>query len=408
MRRGLILWTIGRSFTERHDPFYQVPAVTKSFNDVDSILHEFGELEDPRSSINRHHLLGDLIAICIMAVIAGADGPLAIGTWAENNEEWLNERLELPNGIPSHDTIGRLLAALNPTAFQSCFESWIASVRVAEEVEDLNQIAIDGKVLRRSHDRRKGLGPLWLVSAWSVDRGISLGQLATDEKSNEITAIPELLANIEIKDAVITIDAAGCQRKIAKTIIDGKGNYVLSLKGNQGKIDEAVSTYIETHMENDFANIQVERFSETLKGHGRNDEITYYQMQVPKDLANREKWAGLKTLGVAIRYSESGEKWSTEVRYYVNSIAMNVKRFARFVRGHWAIESTLHWCLDMTFREDESRVRDRTTATNLAWLNRFGLSLLKQQDDKHSIAMRRRIAGWNLDYLAQVLGIPRA
>ncbi|EMI44439.1 ISAs1 family transposase, partial [Rhodopirellula sp. SWK7] len=209
-------------------------AVTKAFDDVDSILQEFGDLDDPRSTINRHHLLGDLIVISIMAVIAGADGPLAIGTWAENNEEWLKERLELPNGIPSHDTIGRLLAALSPAAFQSCFESWIASVTIAEDVEDLNQIAIDGKVLRRSHDRRKGLGPLWLVSAWSVDRGISLGQLATDEKSNEITAIPELLANIEIKDAVITIDAAGCQRKIAKTIVDGKGDYVLSLKGNQG------------------------------------------------------------------------------------------------------------------------------------------------------------------------------
>ena len=279
---------------------------------------------------------------------------------------------------------------------------------IAEDVEDLNQIAIDGKVLRRSHDRRKGLGPLWLVSAWSVDRSISLGQLATDEKSNEITAIPELLENIEMKDAVVTIDAAGCQRKIAKTIIDGKGDYVLSLKGNQGKTHDAVATYTQEQMENDFADIKVERFSETLKGHGRKDEITYYQMQVPTDLTNREKWAGLKAIGVAIRYSECGDKWSTEARYYINSIAMDVKRFARFVRGHWSIESTLHWWLDMSFREDESRVRDRNTTNNLAWLKRFGLSLLKQQNDKHSIAMRRRVAGWNLDYLAQVLGIPKA
>ena len=402
----MISGMIGCSSIELCDPLYQATAVTKSFDDVDSIIQEFGDLDDPRSSINRHHLLGDLIVICIMAVIAGADGPLAIGTWAENNEDWLKEHLELPHGIPSHDTIGRLLAALNPMAFQSCFESWIASVTIAEDGEDLNQIAIDGKVLRRSHDRRKGLGPLWLVSAWSVDRGISLGQLATDEKSNEITAIPELLANIEIEDAVITIDAAGCQRKIAKAIVDGKGDYVLSLKGNQGTIHQAVATYIEKQMENDFADIQVERHSEQLKGHGREDEITYYQMPVPPDLANGENWAGLKTIGVAIRYSESGDKWSTEVRYYLNSIPLSVKRFARFVRGHWAIESTLHWCLDVTFREDESRVRDRNTATNLAWLKRFGLSLLKQQDDKHSIAMRRRVAGWNLNYLAQVLGIP--
>lgn len=224
------------SCNELCDPYYQSTAVTKSFDDVDSIVQEFGDFDGPRSTINRHHVLGDLIVICIMAVIAGADGPLAIGTWAENNEESLNERLELPHGIPSHDTIGRLLAALSPTAFQSCFESWIASVTIGEDWEDLYQIAIDGKVLRRSHDRRKGLGPLWLVSAWSVDRGISLGQLATDEKSNEITTIPKLLANIEIKEAVITIDAAGCQRKIAKIIVDGKGDYVLSLKGNQGRI----------------------------------------------------------------------------------------------------------------------------------------------------------------------------
>jgi len=376
------------------------------FDNVDSILDEFRDLKDPRSHVNRRHLLGDLIVICIMAVVAGADGPNAIGTWAENNEDWLNKRLKLPHGIPSHDTIGRLLATLKPSAFQSCFESWIAKVSSLDDASDLNQIAIDGKVLRRSHDRRKGLGPLWLVSAWAVDRGISLGQLATDEKSNEITAIPELLDQIEIEDSVITIDAAGCQRKIAKKIIDGQGDYVLALKGNQGTLHDAVSEYITNHMENDFADISARKHTEKLKGHGREDEITYYQMPVPDDLANKKKWAGLKTIGIAIRQSESGSKSSTEVRYYIASIGMGVNRFARYVRGHWAIENTLHWCLDVTFREDENRVRNRTAADNLAWLKRFGLSLLKQQNDKHSIAMRRRVAGWNINYLAQVLGIP--
>lgn len=170
-----------------------------------------------------------------MAVMAGAGGPLAIGTWAENNKRWLSKRLELPHGIPSHDTIGRLLAALCPTAFQSCFETWIASIHTAEDTEGVNQIAIDGKVLRRSHDRRRGLGPRWFVSAWSVDRGISLGQLATDEKSNESTAIAELLENIEVEGAVVTIDAAGCQRSIAKQIVDGKGDYVFRSKGIKGR-----------------------------------------------------------------------------------------------------------------------------------------------------------------------------
>lgn len=270
----------------------------------------------------------------------------------------------------------------------------------------MNQVSIDGKALRRSHDRKRDLGPLFLVSAWAVDRGISLGQLATEEKSNEITAIPELLEQIDVEKAVVTIDAAGCQRDIAKQIIRGKGDYVLALKGNQGTLYDAVTAYIEANMESDFADVDARKFTERLKGHGRVDEITYYQMPVPADLAGKSKWAGLRTVGVAIRQSESGGKSSTEVRFYICSIGMGVKRFARYVRGHWSIENTLHWCLDVTFREDENRVRNRTSANNLAWLKRFALSMLKQQDDKHSIAMRRRIAGWNIDYLAQVLGIP--
>ena len=376
------------------------------FDNVDSILTCFNELPDPRSHINRKHVFGDLLVICIMAVIAGADGPDAIGVWATTNEVWLKNHLSLPNGIPSHDTLGRLLGALKPTAFQRCFEAWIQSIAPLPESNQTNQIAIDGKVLRRSHDRRNGLGPLWLVSAWAVDRSISLGQLATDEKSNEITAIPELLDNIEIKGAVVTIDAAGCQREIAKKIIDGNGNYVLALKGNQGTLYAAVTAYIILHMENDFADIQAKCFTETLKGHGRVDKVTYYQMPVPPDLVNLEKWAGLRTIGVAIRKSESDGKSTIEVRFYIASIAMGVQRFAQYIRGHWAIENTLHWCLDVTFREDENRVRERTTANNLGWLKRFALSMLKQQGDKYSIAMRRRVAGWNLDYLAKVLGIP--
>lgn len=376
------------------------------FDNVDSILTSFKDLKDPRSHINRRHLFGDLLVICIMAVIAGADGPEAIGTWAENNHEWLKKHLQLPSGIPSHDTLGRLLAALKPLLFQSCFHTWIAAVAPLDESKDTNQIAIDGKVLRRSHDRSKGLGPLWLVSAWAVDRTMTLGQLATDEKSNEITAIPQLLDNIEIKGAVVTIDAAGCQREIAKKIIDGGADYVISLKGNQGKLHNAVREYIIKHMENDFADILARRCVETIEGHGRVDEVTYIQMPVPKDLVHLERWFGLKTIGVAIRQSESRSKSSTEVRYFIASIPIGVRKFAHYIRGHWAIENTLHWCLDVTFREDENRVRERTTANNMAWLKRFSLSMLKQQKDKYSIAMRRRVAGWNLDYLAKVLGIP--
>lgn len=373
---------------------------------VESIQSFFDELTDPRSHINRIHKLGDLLVISIMAVIAGADGPQAIGVWALNNEQWLKKRLKLPSGVPSHDTIGRLLTVIEPGLFQKCFHAWIQSLATPKEDEHANQIAVDGKVLKRSHDRKNALGPLWLVSAWSVGHSISLGQLATDEKSNEITAIPELLENIELEKSVVTIDAAGCQKNIARQIIASKADYLFALKGNHPTLHEAVTSYVATHMENDFADVAARRHCETLKGHGRTDQITYYQMPVPDDLPCLEQWAGLRTIGVAIRESEGIHSSSTDVRYYISSLPLGVKAFAGYIRGHWAIESTLHWCLDVTFREDESRVRDRTLANNLAWLKRFTISLLKQQDDKYSIAMRRRAAGWNCDYLAKVLGIP--
>jgi predicted transposase YbfD/YdcC len=378
--------------------------------DVVSILEFFKDLEDPRSTINRRHLLGDLIVICVLAVIAGADGPKAIGIWAEAHREWLQRHLSLPGGIPSHDTIGRLLAGLKPRAFQSCFESWIATVRerAEGEAEDgREQIAIDGKAVRRSHDRRRNFGPLFLVSAWSVRCGISLGQLATAEKSNEITAIPELLDQIDVRNAVVTIDAAGCQREIAEKIIDGDGDYLLALKGNQGTLHNEVQDYVLTQMENDFADVPARKHEEVVKGHGRIDMLTYYQMPVPDSLATRGKWKGLRTIGVAIRISKKGDKETSDVRHYISSTNMGVRRFAERVRGHWGIENTLHWCLDVTFREDESRLRNRHAADNLAWLKRFAISLLKQQTDKESVAMRRRMAGWNPDYLAKVIGISK-
>jgi predicted transposase YbfD/YdcC len=376
-------------------------------DDVVSILDYFKDLDDPRCSTNRKHLLGDLIVICVLAVIAGADGPKAVGKWAQSKQELLRRYLKLPNGIPSHDTIGRLLATLKPAAFQECFEDWIASLRFGDEMADQQQeiIAIDGKALRRSHDRRHALGPLHLVSAWSARRGISLGQLATSEKSNEITAIPQLLDRIDIGGAVVTIDAAGCQKAIAAKIKDGGGDFVLALKGNQGHMHRRVKDYITVHIKNDFANVPARKHTEVVKAHGRVDTLTYYQLPVPKWLKGRSDWKGLRTIGVAARVSEQNGKITRDIRYYLASLCMGVQRLAAAVRGHWSIENSLHWCLDVTFKEDDSRVRDRHAADNLAWLKRFAITLLKQQNDKESIAMRRRMAGWNDDYLAQVLGI---
>ena len=378
-------------------------------DDVVSIVDYFKDLDDPRSTINRKHLLGDLIVISILAVIGGADGPKAIGVWAASKAEWLRRHLQLPHGIPSHDTFGRLLATLKPAAFQACFERWIVGLRSNED-EDARaeMIAIDGKALRRSHDRRRGLGPLFLVSAWSVRRGISLGQLATAEKSNEITAIPELLEQIDVTGAIVTIDAAGCQKEIAAKIIDGEGDYVLALKGNQGTLHQAVEDYIGRHMDNDFVGATVRTWEETVEGHGRVDTLSYYQLPVPDTLRQRKSWKKLRTIGMAIRNSHQNGKETSEVRYYISSLRLGIRRFAESVRGHWGIENSLHWCLDVTFREDESRLRNRLAADNVAWLKRFAISLLKQQTDKESIAMRRRMAGWNTDYLAQVLGVSRA
>ena len=382
--------------------------------DVGSILECFEDLEDPRSAVNRKHLLGDLIVIAICAVIAGADGPQAIGVWAASNQDWLKQHLELPHGIPSHDTIGRLLALLKPAAFQTCFQNWIRALRTDGEPTagetargEQEVIAIDGKALRRSHDRKHNLGALFLVSAWSVQHGVSLGQLATEEKSNEITAIPELIDHLDVGGATVTIDAAGCQKTIAAKIVDGGGDYVLALKGNQGNLHKSVEDWITEQIENGFVKVTARKYEQTVKGHGRVDHLTYYQFNAPKTLAGFSNWKKFRTIGIAIRVSEKGDQVSREVRYFISLLHLGVKRFAAAVRGHWAIENTLHWCLDVTFREDESRLRDRHAADNVAWLKRFALSLLKQRTDKESIAMRRRMAGWNTDYLSQVLGIQK-
>jgi predicted transposase YbfD/YdcC len=379
--------------------------LTIGYQNAVNLLRFFDELPDPRSKVNRLHRLGDVIVIAICAVIATADGPTAIASWAKLNEAWLRKHLKLPNGIPGKDTFRRVLSLLNPAAFQQCFQEWLNSLNVSADGEsgDAKHIAIDGKTLRRSHDKKNGLGPLHIVSAWASDRGITLGQVATDEKSNEITAIPELLDIIDVEDAIVTIDAAGCQKNIAAQIVRGKGDYVLALKGNQGKLFDDVRLLLDCHMQDDFANCPVSRHIEVEQGHGRLESRTYYQITAPTYLHGRSEWKGLKTIGAAVRvYEENGVERS-DTRYYVSSLRRNGKQFANAVRNHWAIENTLHWSLDMTYREDESRVRNRTFADNLSWLRRMTLSLIKQHPGKQSNIMKRRMAGWSVDFLMQIL-----
>lgn len=375
-------------------------------SDAVNILEYFAELPDPRSEVNRLHRLGDVIVISICAVVALADGPTAIATWATLNERWLRRHLALPNGIPRKDTFRRVLSLLNPTLFQQCFSEWLSSLEL-KSAEDASpgkrHVAIDGKTLRRSHDRKADLGPLHVVSAWASDAGIVLGQLATDEKSNEITAIPELLEIIDIEDAVITIDAAGCQKNIASTIVDKKADYVLALKGNQGKLFSDVKLALDGCLDSEHRDRRVSRHVEVEQGHGRLEARNYYQMAAPSWLNGRGKWKGLKTIGAVVRVYEENGVEKRDVRYFISSLRRNALMFANAVRSHWTIENSLHWSLDMTYREDESRTRNRTFADNLAWLRRMTLSLIKQHPAKESQIMKRRMAGWSTDFLMQAL-----
>jgi predicted transposase YbfD/YdcC len=371
---------------------------------LDEVVVHFAELEDPRSTINLQHPLVSVVVIALMAVLAGASGPTAIGKWAALKEEFLLNALNLPNGIPRKDVFRRVLMALRPGAFQACFVNWLKSLRAtAAAATGVEQpvLAVDGKTARRSHDSKNGLGALHSVSVWASEFGLSLGQVACAEKSNEITAIPELLRLVDIKGAIITIDAMGTQKTIAAQIIEGEADFVLALKGNQETLHQAVIDYIDEQLEGDLS--KGREHVTTEKGHGREETRTYLQLPAPKSLPGFTLWKGLKTIGVVTSRCLRDGKETIEVRYYISSLPMGVKQFARAVRGHWGIENACHWVLDMTYREDDSRIRDEALRENFAWLNRFTLSLLKQHPDRTSLVMKRRSCGWNNDYLLKVL-----
>ncbi len=373
---------------------------------VDEVVRHFEELEDPRSDVNLRHPLVSVVVIAIMAVLAGAGGPTAIAKWAVMKQELLLRLLPLPHGIPQKDVYRRVLATLKPAAFQGCFINWLESLRgraSAKSGVEQPVLAVDGKTLRRSHDRKHGLGALHSVSVWASDFGLTLGQVATDEKSNEITAIPELLRLVDIKGAIITIDAMGTQTAIAKQIVEANADYVLALKGNQGTLHQAVIDYVDEQMERNFVGIGARRHVTQEKGHGREETRIYVQMPAPKHLPGFRRWQGLLSIGVAMLTCLREGKETAEIRYFISSLPVGVKRFARAVRGHWGIENACHWSLDFTYREDESRIRDAHERENFAWLNRFTLSLLKQHPGRDSLVMKRRCCGWNDEFLTKVL-----
>jgi predicted transposase YbfD/YdcC len=371
---------------------------------LDEVVLHFAELEDPRSAINRQHPLISVVVIAMMGVLAGASGPTAIAKWAALKEEFLLNALDLPNGIPRKDVFRRVLMALRPSAFQACFVNWLNSMRAAAAAAtgvEQPVLAVDGKTARRSHDRKNGLGAMHSVSVWASEFGLSLGQVACAEKSNEITAIPELLRLVDIKGAIITIDAMGTQKAIAAQIINGEADYVLALKGNQGTLHEAIIEHIDERLDGDLAGAR--EYVTTEKGHGREETRTYLQLPAPKNLPGFAQWKGLKSIGVVTSRCLRDGKETIEVRYYISSLAVSVKKFAHAVRSHWGIENGCHWILDLTYREDESRIRYKNLRENIAWLNRFTLSLLKQHPQRDSIAMKRRSCGWSENFLLEVV-----
>jgi len=371
-----------------------------------SIVEHFESLPDPRHTRNRRHLLGDVLVLSVCGVIVGCSGPDSIQRWAKAKEKWLRKVLALPNGIPSRDCIRRILSALRPEAFQACFQSWIAACITNENPDTPPTIAIDGKSLRRSHDRGAGLGPLHLVSAWASEHGLSLGQVATEEKSNEITVIPELIDRIDVKGAIVTIDAMGCQKAIARKITDAKGDYVLAVKDNQPKLHAAIREIFSDERQAELLRSPHRQHHTREKSHGRSDERHYVLAKLPKNSPLRKEWPSVQAVGMAVRTTVSRDGVTTgDTRYFIASRFLSGPRFAQAVRGHWGIENSLHWVLDVTFDEDQSRTRQRRMADNLSWLRRFAISLLKRHPAKTSIIGKSQIAGWNNDFLMEVLAI---
>lgn len=361
----------------------------------------FKDFPDPRREHLRLHSLWDIIGLTICATICGCDTVVEIHEYGRKKFDFLTSFLDFENGVPSHDTIGRVFSKLNPEKFRECFASWTESL--AEAVAG-RVIAIDGKTLRRSHN--KGQKPLHLVSAFATENRLVLSQQAVADKSNEITAIPELLKLLDVKKAIITIDAMGCQKEIAALIKEQGADYVLALKENQPTLHAEVKELFVDGLETDFAGMKHQETQSTEKGHGRTETRTYHLIRPSKEWLNcHPEWKGLKTVGMVCGERQVGGAEPTgEVRFFINSLALNVAEFVRAVRSHWAIENNLHWVLDVSFREDENRSRKDHTAENLAWIRRMTASLLAQDGTKVGISCKRKMAGWDDELLLTIAG----
>lgn len=364
------------------------------------IKDHFSELTDPRRREVLHPLI-NIVTIALCAVICGADDFVSIAAYGREKQKWLARFLDLSAGIPSHDRFNAVFALLKPSEFEKCLLSWITALH---EITGRQVVAIDGKTLRRSFDTASSKSAIHMVSAWATANCISLGQVVVDEKSNEITAIPKLLEILEISGCLVTIDAMGCQTEIAAKIVDSGADYVLAVKGNQPTLHEGIAEFFEDHVEDDFARQKVSRHRTHEVAHGREETRSYYVCPVPKSLPDRQRWKKLAAIGLTINDTVRDGKEANEVRFYILSKKSSAKKFAAAVRGHWSIENRLHWQLDVTFGEDQSRLRKGHVDANFSILRRTALSLLKNHHKlKIGIKNKRLAAGWNNEYLAQVL-----
>jgi predicted transposase YbfD/YdcC len=370
---------------------------------VPTLEQHFSDLTDPRVDRTKLHKLVDILVIAICAVVAGADNWEDVEAFGKAKVDWFQTFLELPNGIPSHDTFTRVFARLDPAQFQTCFVRWMAAVseRLGSQV-----IAIDGKVLRRSHDHGIGQAAIDMVSAWATTNRLVLGQVKVAEKSNEITAIPQLLAALEISGCIVTIDAMGCQTDIAQTIVEHEADYVLALKDNQGQLYEDVHLLF-TDLESSQYRAYVYDYAKTVdKGHGRLEIRECWTISAPEVLGHLrgfDRWPHLQTVSRIRAQRRIGDETSCEDRYHIATIT-GAHHVLRTVRAHWGIENELHWTLDIAFDEDRCRVRKDHGPENLALLRHLALNLLKHEHtSKRSIKGKRLLAAWKNDYLLKVL-----
>ena len=373
--------------------------------DLDQILGAFTELEDPRKSNATRHLFSELLFISLSAIICGAEGFTAMARFAHAKKDWLEQLLELPNGLPSHDAFGDLYAILDPQAFNECFMQWVSPLR---HTIDSEVVAIDGKTMRRSHDNSRGLKMVHTVSAWANENKLVLGQLCVEEKSNEITAIPKLLELLWLEGSIVTIDAMRTQKKIAAKIVEKKADYILSLKENHETFYEEVQTLFANQETMEDFSKQGKRFEESTtldKGHGRLETRRCVVIEAVHWYREHWQWEGLRSLVMIESTRQIGNAQPTvQRRYYITSLAAQSQLISRAIRSHWGIES-MHWILDMTFREDESRARVGHAPKTLSMARKFALNLLRKAPGKESIKGKQQIAGWNQEYLLKILQV---